>query len=108
MDVSKWNIIPEENDTVKTVIYHEIIYIYNMSTKSITFQRPGTLLPAFGFSGWYPNNPGTIWKPKLAQEGRVVCGLWASRGCEMLPLLLLVHDFSWVADNSIPVWVSDS
>ena len=27
MDVSKWNIIPEENDTVKTVIYHEIIYI---------------------------------------------------------------------------------
>ena len=77
MDVSKWDIITEENETVKAVTYHEIIYIYNMSTNSITFQRPGTILPAFGFAGWYPNNPGTIWKPKLAQEGRVCvgCGL---------------------------------
>ena len=45
---------------------------------------------------------------KTCTRRTCLCGLWASRGCEMLPLLLLVHDFSWVADNSIPVWVSDS
>ena len=27
MDVSKWDIITEENETVKAVTYHEIIYI---------------------------------------------------------------------------------
>ena len=106
-DIIQWDIILEENETVIqcdtlwyivirwSTIIHKILCNWSHLQQFHHFGR---------LWGWDHKNPGTIWKAKFAQEGRVVGGIFwggdflgASPG-ECFCWQLLTHDFSmaWI------------